>query len=82
MHTQMTNIQLIEMWFDGKFNEVASHITDSKEFQEKDRLIDFCLCFHKYVGRAELKVLGKLIAWQERKTSLVYRYDRKIGHIV
>ena len=62
MHTQMTDIQLTEMWFDGKFNEVASHIADSKEFSEKDRLIDFCLYFNKYVGQEELKVLSKLIA--------------------
>ena len=62
MHTQMNNIELTDMWLDGKFNEVASHITDSKEFQEKDRLIDFCLYFNKYVGQEELKVLSKLIA--------------------
>ena len=58
----MNNIELTDMWLDGKFNQVASHIADSKEFLEKDRLIDFCLYFHKYVGRAELKVLSKLIA--------------------
>jgi hypothetical protein len=59
-HT-MSNIELTDMWFDGKFNEVASHIIDSKEFMEKDRLIDFCLYFHKYVGRDELQILQKLI---------------------
>ncbi|MBD36221.1 MAG: hypothetical protein CL512_05580 [Actinobacteria bacterium] len=56
------NIELTEMWQDGKYEEVANAIRDSKEFSEKDRLIDFCLYFAKYLGNRELKVLHKLVA--------------------
>ena len=58
----MSNIDLTELWFDGKYTEVSSYILDAKEFQEKDRLMDFCLYFTKYVGGRELEVLHKLIA--------------------
>ena len=34
-HT-MSNIELTEMWLDGKFDEVIWEITDSKQFMEKD----------------------------------------------
>jgi hypothetical protein len=55
------NIELTEMWQDGKFEEVANIIKDSKEFSEKDRLIEFCLYFDKYLGRKELQVLHKFV---------------------
>jgi hypothetical protein len=54
-------IQLTEMWQNREFNKVAEVICDSKEFLEKDRLIDFCAYFQKYLGENELKVLSKLI---------------------
>ena len=57
----MENIELTDLWYDGKYNEVASYITDSKEFLEKDRLIDFCIYFNKYIGERELLTLKKLI---------------------
>jgi hypothetical protein len=57
----MTNLELTEMWQDGEFNQVTSHILDSKEFMQKDRLIDFCVYFSKYLGFKELQVLQKLI---------------------
>ena len=59
-HT-MSNIELTEMWLDGKFDEVIWEITDSKQFMEKDRLIDFCLYFQKYVGEADLRILQKIL---------------------
>ena len=55
------NIDLTDLWFNGEYEQVAEIIRDSKEFLEKDRLIDFCLYFDKYVGRRELQVLQKLI---------------------
>jgi len=57
----MENIDLTELWQDGKYLEVASHITDSKEFLEKDRLMDFCIYFNRYIGEKDLLVLQKLI---------------------
>ncbi len=57
----MTNLELTEMWQDGEFNQVTAHILDSKEFMQKDRLIDFCVYFSKYLGFKELQVLQKLI---------------------
>ena len=59
-HT-ISNIELTEMWLDGKFDEVAWEITDSKQFMEKDKLIDFCLYFQKYVGEEDLRILQKFI---------------------
>ena len=56
----MTNLELTEMWQDGKLNEVTAHILDSKDFMAKDRLIDFCVYFSKYLGLKELQVLQKL----------------------
>ncbi len=56
-----TNIELTDLWFEGEYEQVAEIIRDSKDFLEKDRLIDFCLYFDKYVGRRELKVLQKLV---------------------
>ena len=58
----MENIDLTELWQDGKYTQVASHILDSKEFVEKDRLMDFCIYFNKYVGEKDLLVLQKLIS--------------------
>ena len=55
------NIDLTDLWFDGEYEQVAGIIRDSKEFLEKDRLIDFCIYFDKYVGRKELQVLQKLV---------------------
>ena len=52
-HT-MSNIELTEMWLDGKFDEVIWEITDSKQFMEKDRLIDFCL----YLGVRKSLAIG------------------------
>jgi len=57
----MENIELTDLWQDGNFDEVASYILDSKEFLEKDRLIDFCIYFNKYIGERELVVLKKLV---------------------
>ena len=57
----MSNIELTEMWLDGKFDEVIWEITDSKQFMEKDRLIDFCLYFQKYVGEGDLRILQKFL---------------------
>ena len=54
-------LQLTEMWQDGKFKEVSCAILDSKEFMEKDRLMNFCMYFQKYLGATELEVLIKLI---------------------
>ena len=54
------NIDLTDLWMDGEYEQVAGIIRDSKEFQESDRLIDFCLYFHKYVGCKQLEVLQKL----------------------
>ena len=45
----MENIELTDLWYEGKYNEVASYITESKDFLEKDRLIDFCIYFSKYI---------------------------------
>jgi len=56
-----TNIELTDLWFEGEYEQVAEIIRDSKDFLEKDRLIDFCLYFDKYVGRRELEVLQKLV---------------------
>ena len=58
----MENIKLTDLWSDGKYNEVASYISDSKEFLEKDRLIEFCIYFNKYIGERDLLVLKKLIS--------------------
>ena len=57
----MENIKLTDLWHDGKYSEVASHISDSKEFLEKDRLIDFCIYFNKYIGERDLLILKKLL---------------------
>ena len=57
----MENIELTDLWYEGKYNEVASHITESKDFLEKDRLIDFCIYFNRYIGEKDLLVLQKLI---------------------
>ena len=56
-----SNIELTDLWFDGEYEKVAEVIKDSKDFLEKDRLIDFCLYFAKYVGDKELRILQKLI---------------------
>ena len=57
----MNFIKLTEMWQDGEFEKVSSTILDSKEFMEKDRLMNFCMYFQKYLGTAELEVLIKLM---------------------
>ena len=57
----MENIELTDLWYEGKYNEVASYITESKDFLEKDRLIDFCIYFNRYIGEKDLLVLQKLI---------------------
>ena len=49
-----SNIELTDLWFDCEYEKVAGVIKDSKDFLEKDRLIDFCLYFTKYVCRNEL----------------------------
>tara|TARA_R110001583_G_scaffold70887_2_gene200154 strand:- start:1599 stop:1778 length:180 start_codon:yes stop_codon:yes gene_type:complete len=58
----MENIKLTDLWQDGRYSEVASHIVDSKEFLEKDRLMDFCIYFNKYIGERDLLILKKLIS--------------------
>lgn len=57
----MENIELTDLWHEGKYNEVASYITDSKDFLEKDRFMDFCIYFNKYIGERDLLILKKLI---------------------
>ena len=57
----MSNIELTEMWLDGKFDEVMWEITDSTQFREKARLIEFSLYFQKYVGEADLRILQKIL---------------------